>query len=84
MLKYFAQYFLYIYISFIKNDDIEYCYKWSHYIIKSILFIRAIYIWIASIIFFPLFLIGMKIEETEKRILKNKNIYFNVINKIKK
>jgi hypothetical protein len=79
MLKYISKYMLYIYTSFIKNDDIEYCYKWSHTIIKSILFVRAIYIWIASIIFFPFFLIGMKIEETEKIILKYNN---KLINKI--
>jgi len=68
---------LYIYLRFIKFDEYEIYKKWIVPYIKMIIFFRAIYMWIASIIFFPIFWIGMKIEENEKIeniLLKIKNI----------
>ena len=69
---------LYIYLNFIKEDDIEIYKKWALPFIYITLFIRSVYVWIASIIFFPLFIIGMIFEDTFKRKvieLKKKNKY---------
>jgi hypothetical protein len=45
--------------------------------IKTNNFIRSIYVWIASILFFPIFLIGMIVDENREHIQKKLNIYFN-------
>jgi len=77
MKRFIARYMLYIYLRFIKFDEYEIYKKWIVPYIKMIIFFRAIYMWIASIIFFPIFWIGMKIEENEKIeniLLKIKNI----------
>jgi len=70
--SYVAKYMLYIYIKFIKDDDI-YSYKnWSKPIFKFLWYVKSTFVWIFSIIFFPIFFIGMKIDEN---ILKLKKIY---------
>lgn len=57
---------LYIYLNFIKDDDMEIYKNWALPIMKTAYFFRAIYAWIASIIFFPIFIIGMIFEEEYK------------------
>jgi len=86
MKKHLAKYLLYIYLTFIKDENEEIYKKWAIPIVKSIIFVRSIYIWILSIILFPVFIIGMKIdskiEDVEKyieKILNIKNIK-NIIN----
>ena len=70
MKKFIANYVLYIYLNFIKFDEYDiYKEKIVHFI-KSIIFVRAIYMWIASIIFFPLFLIGMIIDNKKEEIME--------------
>lgn len=67
-----AKYMLHIYLKFIKDDDV-YIYKsWSKSIFKFLWYIRSSFMWIFCIIFFPIFFIGMKIDEN---ILKLKKIY---------
>lgn len=78
MKQFLARYLLYIYLNFIKFDEYNIYKKWVIPYIKFIIFIRSIYIWIGSIIFFPFFIIGMILED--KRIIENilikiKNIY---------
>ena len=68
MKRTIAKYLLYIYTSFIKNDDAEFYKKWAQPYIKIVIFFRKIYIWIASIIFFPIFVINMTIKP-DKRFL---------------
>ena len=74
MKKFVARYMLYIYIKFIKNEDLEILKNWAKPIMKPIIFTHDVFVWIFSIIFFPILIIGMKIENS-KRILKIKNIY---------
>ena len=71
MKKFIAKYLLYIYINFIIDNDLDTYKKWALPFIKTLNFIRSIYIWFFSIIFFPIYVIGMKFEE----IKKNKKIY---------
>ena len=63
MKSFIARYVLYIYLNFIKEDEIEIFKKWSLPFIYTTLFIRSIYAWLASIIFFPIFIIGMIFED---------------------
>jgi hypothetical protein len=61
MKQFIAKYMLYIYLNFLKDDDI---YKeWATTLIKIIYFYRSIYVWTASVIFFPIFYIGMIFED---------------------
>lgn len=82
MRKFLAKYLLFIYINFIKNDDVNLYKKWSQPIIKITLFIRSIYIWFGSILLFPIFVIGMEINEKMKKfknrrkLINFRNIYF--------
>lgn len=62
---------LYIYLNFIKDNDIDFYKKWALPIIKFTIFIRSIYIWILSVVLFPFFIIGMEIELNKKIIEKN-------------
>jgi hypothetical protein len=68
---------LYVYLNFIKDNDIDIYNEWALPITKTINFFRSIYNWIASIIFFPIFIIGMIIEENREVIQKKLNIYTN-------
>ena len=80
MKQFVAKYILYIYLNFIK-EDLTIIKDWAMPFIKTLVFLHAIYIWIASIIFFPVFLIGMifekKKKEFEKELEKIMNIYLN-------
>ena len=76
MKRFIAKYLLYIYVNFIKDDSIDYFKKWAQPIMRPFIFIRKIYIWMISIIFFPIFVIGM-IFENDKRVLEIKKIYLN-------
>lgn len=67
MKRFLAKYMLYIYLNFIKEDWDEYK-KWAIPFLKPAWFIRGVYVWIASIIFFPLFYFGMIIDEKTKNI----------------
>lgn len=75
MKKFAANYILYVYLHFIKNDDIEIYKNWAKPIMKFTNFISSIYIWIGSIIFFPFFLIGMKFEKDYLKIINIFNKY---------
>lgn len=74
MRKKLAKYLLYIYLTFIKDKDEEIYKKWAVPIIKSVIFVRGIYFWILSILFFPVFLSGMIIEDNKEEIIKKLNI----------
>lgn len=77
ILEFIAKYFLFIYLKYVKpiNEDI-YIYKNKFVpIAKAMIILCDIYIWIASIIFFPFFIIVMYIDDfikstTYKNILK--------------
>lgn len=71
MKRFLAKYMLYIYLNFIKDNDIDFYKKWALPIIKFTIFIRSIYIWILSVVLFPFFIIGMEIELNKKIIEKN-------------
>jgi len=83
MKKFLSKYILYIYLNFIKDNYIDTYKKWAIPFVKIIIFIRAIYFWTFSVIFFPIFLIGMKIEgmsknkKFKKMLSEIKNIYIN-------
>jgi hypothetical protein len=70
MIRFIAKYMLYIYLNFIK-ENYEIYKKWAITFIKITTFIRGIYIWIGSVIFFPFFVCGMIFDKNRKRILKN-------------
>jgi hypothetical protein len=76
MKQFVAKYLLYIYLGFIKDDEIEYYKNFAKPFIKHLTFIHDVYIWILSIIFFPILVIGMIIESSEM-FIKIKNIYLN-------
>jgi hypothetical protein len=71
MKQFIARYMLYIYLNFIKDEDVEIYRKWAIPLIKVINFFSGIYIWTASILFFPFFILGMKFDENKKIFLKN-------------
>lgn len=60
MKRLIAKYLLYIYTSYIKNDDADDFKKWAKPYINTIIFFRSIYIWTASVIFFPIFVLWYK------------------------
>jgi len=90
MKRFIARYMLYIYNNFIEEDFDVYK-KWAIPWIKPIKFVHDIYIWFFSVVLFPFFLIGMKIDTitnsynldemikvlNSKNNIKNKNIYIN-------
>lgn len=61
-----AKYMLYIYLKFIKEDWYDYK-KWIIPFLKPAWFVRCIYIWCVSVIFLPVFYLGMIIEENQKK-----------------
>ena len=63
MKRFIAKYMLYIYLNFIKDDSIEYFKKWAKPFMKPFIFIRKVYIWLGSIVFFPIFVFGMIFEK---------------------
>jgi len=67
MKIFIAKYMLYIYLNFVKEDWDLYK-NWAIPFIKPAWFVRGIYIWVASIIFFPLFYLGMIFERETKNI----------------
>lgn len=71
MKRFLAKYMLYIYLNFIKDNDIDIYKKMVLPIIKFTIFIRSIYIWTLSIVLFPFFIIGMEIDSNKKNIEKN-------------
>lgn len=77
---------LYIYLHYIKSEDLEVLKKWAIPFIKPVWFIHSAFMWLCSVLFFPVFAIGMKIEESMpeiKNIYNNNNIY-EVLNRIRK
>lgn len=67
MKRFIAKYMLYIYTNFIEEDWCIYN-KWSIVFIKPAWFVRGIYVWTFSIIFFPLFYFGMIIDKKMENI----------------
>lgn len=82
MKKFLVEYVLYIYVNFISNNEIDIYKKWAQPFIKFLNFLNNIYIWIASIVFFPIFVICMRIDKKMKsfknrrKLIIYKNIYF--------
>lgn len=76
MKKFIAEYLLYIYLSFIKDDDIGDFKNYYKPFMKKLIFIHDVYVWILSILFFPILIIGMKIENSDM-MKKIENIYLN-------
>ena len=71
MKKIIAEYLLYIYLNFIKNDDDFGIYKkWCVPFLKKIKFIYNVYVWIGSVIFFPIFFIDMQCNKLYEKIIK--------------
>jgi len=69
MKKFISKYILYIYLNFINDDDIEICKSWTIPFMKKLIFTHNIYIWTASVVFFPIFFIVMQAEEIADKIL---------------
>lgn len=68
MKRFIAQYLLYVYLTFIKDDDdFEIYKKWAVPFLKKLKFTYNVYIWIASILFFPIFVIDMQAEKLAKK-----------------
>lgn len=65
MKKLIIDYILYIYHNFIQYDGDIYK-KWANTIMKSLQYAHNLYIIVLSIVFFPAFLLTMKIEELTK------------------
>lgn len=65
MKRFIAKYMLFIYLNFVKEnwDDLK---KWVIPFIKPAWFVRSAIIWVLSIALFPIFYVGMKIEEKMK------------------
>ena len=59
---------LYVYLNFIQEDLTIYK-KWAIPIIKTLNFIHAIIIWISSIVFCSIFIVGMIIEPKMNEII---------------
>ncbi len=79
MKQFIAKYTLYVYLHFIKDNDVDIYKNWAKPVIKITNIFRSVYVWIASIIFFPIFFIGMKFEERKYSILKK---FFKLITNI--
>lgn len=76
MEKFIAEYLLYIYLRFIKNDDIDDVKNFYKPFMRKLIFFHDVYVWILSILFFPILIIGMKIESSNM-MKKIENIYLN-------
>jgi len=73
MKKNIAKYLLFIYTKFIIIEDLDIYKKWALPFIKATHFVEKIYIWLFSIIFFPIFVILMFSEnKLNKLIIKGK------------
>lgn len=78
MKKIIAKYFLDIYLTFIKDEDYEIYKKWAVPFIKGTIFVSNIYIYTASILFFPVFILIMKIEKEYKKFEKDHQKILNI------
>jgi len=79
MKKLLAKYMLYVYLNFIK-DDLTIFNDWALPIIKTLNFIHAIIVWISAIVLFPVFIIGMIIDNLYgEKIKKLKNKFYENI-----
>jgi hypothetical protein len=70
MKQILANYFLKIYLRFIVDEDKDIYKNWAKPFIKGTMFVHNIYIWIASIIFFPFFIFYMRFEKEYKNFEK--------------
>jgi len=67
MKKFILKYILFIYNNFVEEDLC--CYKkWVIPFIKTLWFIKSVAIWILSVVFFPIYCIGMVVVEKIKHI----------------
>jgi hypothetical protein len=81
MKQILANYFLKIYLRFIV-DEYEDIYKnWAKPFIKGTIFVSNIYVWIASIIFFPFFILYMNFEKQYEKFEKEHQKILNIYNK---
>jgi len=77
MIAFIAKYMLYIYTTYIQ-EDFDIYKKWALPFIYAVWFIRGIYIWIGSIIFFPLFYLGMIFDNSNmKKMIEEYASYFS-------
>lgn len=79
MKKFIAKYLLYIYLNFIIDEDKNIYKPWAIPIVNCIIFVRSIFYWILSLVFFPLFYIGMVVDNKKEKIrkeLKKNKMYF--------
>jgi len=76
-----AKYFLDIYLNFIIDDDLDIYKKWALPFIKGTIFVRSIYVWIASIIFFPFFIIYLNLQKNYESFEKDYQKLLNIYNK---
>ena len=65
MKKFIAKYLLYIYLNFIIDEDDGIYKNWAKPIVKIIISIRSVLMWLLSILLFPIFLIGMIIDNSD-------------------
>lgn len=71
MKKIISEYLLYIYLNFINDDDdFEIYKKWTVPFLKKLKFTHNVYVWIGSVIFFPILFIDMQVTELSKKIMK--------------
>jgi uncharacterized membrane protein YgaE (UPF0421/DUF939 family) len=78
MKRFLAKYLLYIYNNYI-IEEYDIYNKWALPFVKIISFFRKIYIWIASIVFFPIFLFMMNNEKELKEAWKKTENMFSDI-----
>jgi len=69
MKQFIAKYILFIYLKFIK-EDFEIYKKWSKPFIYAEWFVFSTYVWISSIIFFPIFYFYSVMEDNLKNNIK--------------
>jgi hypothetical protein len=81
MKKFLIDYILYIYVNFILNNEIDIYKEWAKPYIRFLSLIKNIYVWFASILFFPIFVICMNINKeltkfkNRRKLITFKNIY---------
>ena len=75
MKRFIAKYLLFIYNNYIDTEDFGDYKKRFVPVIKMVNFVRKIYIWVGSVVFFPIFVLVMfmtEFIETNKKIIFNK------------
>jgi hypothetical protein len=81
MKQILANYFLKIYLEFIIDEDEDIYKNWAKYFVKGTMFVHNVYVWIASIIFFPLFIFYMNFKKQYEKFEKDHQKILNIYNK---